>query len=292
MSLWNLFTYETLCHAIAGSAASCFSMTVFYPLDTVRCRLQIDDNREAKDTFTIIKEIIEEEGCESLYRGLNPVLISLAASGFVYFYSFHGLRTVFAKDKKSSPMNDLLFGAIAGCINIFLTSPLWVVNTRIKMQKDDDLNGILDGLIKISKQEGVKSLWSGALPSLLLVSNPSIQFMIYEQLKTKICKLHQVDNLPGSLILLIGATAKSISTLITYPLQVMQTKLRHGNADLQRMGIIRALINQFNQSAKGLYKGLESKLYQTVLSTALMYFFYEKIITFIFRILLSHKQHI
>ena len=77
------------------------------------------------------------------------------------------------------------------------------------MQKSEDpestkYKGILDGLIKISQQEGLGSLWSGSLPSLLLVSNPSIQFMVYEQLKHKICTLLKQDNLPGTLILAIG----------------------------------------------------------------------------------------
>ena len=38
------------------------AMTVFFPLDTVRSRLQLDDNRKSKDTLTMIKELIDEEG--------------------------------------------------------------------------------------------------------------------------------------------------------------------------------------------------------------------------------------
>ena len=40
-----------------------------------------------------------------------------------------------------------------------------------------------DCLYNISKYEGVKTLWSGTSASLLLVSNPAIQFMVYEALK-------------------------------------------------------------------------------------------------------------
>ena len=106
--------------------------------------------------------------------------------------------------------------------------------------------------------------------------------MIYEYLKQRMCKLLNRPNLPGSLILLIGATAKSISTLITYPLQIVQAKLRNGGSDLQNsMNIIQALINQFKYHGFRSYKGLEAKLIQTVLSTAVMYLFYEKLIRFI-----------
>lgn len=63
MGAWrHLYSYDTFVKAISGSSASCISMFVFYPLDTVRCRLQIENNREPKHTFTIIKEIIEKEG--------------------------------------------------------------------------------------------------------------------------------------------------------------------------------------------------------------------------------------
>ena len=52
---------------------------------------------------------------ESLYRGLPPVLVSLFASNFVYFYTFHGLRAVYASDRtKQSALKDLMLGAIAG----------------------------------------------------------------------------------------------------------------------------------------------------------------------------------
>ena len=40
-----------------------------------------------------------------------------------------------------------------------------------------------DCLYKICKYEGIKTLWSGTSASLLLVSNPAIQFMVYETLK-------------------------------------------------------------------------------------------------------------
>lgn len=37
-------------------------MTVFYPLDTVRTRLQVEDHRKAKDTLSMIQELVQEEG--------------------------------------------------------------------------------------------------------------------------------------------------------------------------------------------------------------------------------------
>lgn len=42
---------------------------------------------------------------------------------------------------------------------------------------------LTDCLVHIVRQEGVSALWSGTKSSLMLVSNPAIQFMVYEVLK-------------------------------------------------------------------------------------------------------------
>lgn len=163
----------------------------------------------------------------------------MCASGFVYFYTFHGLRAVFRDGtQKHSAWKDLGLGAVAGAINVLATTPLWVVNTRIKMQGvklrqgDESLrnhpkyDGILDGLTKIVKFEGIGTLWASTLPSLMLVSNPAIQFAIYEALKRRLTNLLGTDTLSMGNVFLLGALSKSISTVITYPLQLVQSKSR------------------------------------------------------------------
>ena len=42
---------------------------------------------------------------------------------------------------------------------------------------------IADGLLRISQEEGLSTLWSGTGPSLVLAGNPAIQFMVYEAIK-------------------------------------------------------------------------------------------------------------
>ena len=78
----------------------------------------------------------------------------------------------------------------------------------------------------IARTEGVAALWAGALPSLVLVTNPAIQFMIYEMLKRRVQRWQNTDKVKGSTALLLGAISKSLSTVLTYPLQVVQSKLR------------------------------------------------------------------
>jgi len=181
---------------------------------------------------------------------------------------------------------------------VLMTTPLWVINMRLKMQgtrvseadrhlrKYPHYDGVLDAIAKISQTEGLSTLWSSTLPSLVLVSNPALQFMIYELLKREAMQLLQTNQLSGTVVFLLGAISKSISTVATYPLQVVQSKQRYGTEEAKKMSMIeimRWIVRR--HGLPGLYKGLESKLLQTVLTTALMYLCYEKIAAFVFQIM-------
>ncbi|XP_072550525.1 peroxisomal membrane protein PMP34 [Salminus brasiliensis] len=302
-----LLSYETLVHAVAGAMGSVTAMTVFFPLDTARIRLQVDENRKSKSTPVILAEIAKEEGIMSLYRGWFPVISSLCCSNFVYFYTFNFLKRVMVQDKRQSrPGKDLVMGFISGAVNVLLTTPMWVVNTRLKLQgakfRNEELHqthyeGIFDAFSQIIAKEGVGTLWNGILPSLVLVFNPAVQFMFYEAMKRKAGrggrKVSSVE------IFLIGAIAKAIATSATYPLQTVQAILRFGQYKSQEKGgplgslrnVVDLLMDRIKRNGViGLYKGLEAKLLQTVLTAALMFVVYEKIAAVTFKMMGLNKK--
>ncbi|KAL7850492.1 hypothetical protein SRHO_G00198410 [Serrasalmus rhombeus] len=303
----GLLSYETLVHAVAGATGSMTAMTVFFPLDTARIRLQVDENRKSKSTPVILAEIAKEEGIMSLYRGWFPVISSLCCSNFVYFYTFNCLKRVMVTGKQQSrPSKDLAMGFISGAVNVLLTTPMWVVNTRLKLQgakfRNEELHqthysGIFDAFSQIIAKEGVGTLWNGTLPSLVLVFNPAVQFMFYEAMKRRAGqggrKISSVE------IFLIGAIAKAIATSATYPLQTVQAILRFGQYKSQEkgglMGSLRNVVDLLMDRIKrngviGLYKGLEAKLLQTVLTAALMFVVYEKIAAVTFKLMGLNKK--
>ncbi|XP_023813479.1 peroxisomal membrane protein PMP34 [Oryzias latipes] len=306
----EVFSYESLVHAVAGAVGSVASMTLFFPLDTTRLRLQVDENRKAKSTLAILKDIVREEGLLAPYRGWFPVICSLCCSNFVYFYCYHCLKASLLKGRPSTSSTDLITGIAAGVVNVLVTTPLWVVNTRLKLQgskfrntdiRPTNYSGILDAFAQIIQEEGVGALWNGTFPSLLLVLNPAIQFMIYETLKRWLRR--EVSRELLSLeVFVIGAIAKAVSTTVTYPLQTVQSILRFGQCRtpteksklLSSLRTIKTLL--VNKARKhgilGIFKGLEAKLLQTVLTAALMFLLYEKIVSFTFRVMGLGNSHL
>jgi len=103
------------------------------------------------------------------------------------------------------------------------------------LRKYPEYEGVIDGLIKVSQTEGMAGLWSSTLPSLVLVSNPAIQFMIYEFLKRETQRILKTQALSGTVVFMLGAISKSVSTVVTYPLQVVQSKQRVSHTLLQTL---------------------------------------------------------
>ncbi|KAL3053779.1 hypothetical protein OYC64_006161 [Pagothenia borchgrevinki] len=303
----GLLSYETLVHAVAGAMGSVTAMTVFFPLDTAKSRLQVDEKRKSNSTPVILAEIAKEEGLLSLYRGWLPVISSLCCSNFVYFYTFNTLKKLAASGQGTSrPGKDLLMGVVSGVVNVILTTPMWVVNTRLKLQgakfRNEDIQqtqyrGIFDAFSQIIANEGVGALWNSVMPSLILVINPAVQFMIYEAMKRRAG--NGGKKISSAEIFLIGAIAKAVATTATYPLQTVQAILRFGQHKGDGkggvMGSLSSIFSMLMDRIKrygvlGLYKGLEAKLLQTVLTAALMFVIYEKITAATFKVMGINKR--
>mmetsp|Transcript_127066 Transcript_127066/g.220152 ORF Transcript_127066/g.220152 Transcript_127066/m.220152 type:complete len:360 (-) Transcript_127066:205-1284(-) len=135
----------------------------------------------------------------------------------------------------------------------------------------------------ISVAEGPRSLWRGLGSSLWLVVNPVIQFWVYDVLKAMRRSAVDVSSLEA---FCMGAVAKAIATIATFPLQVAQSRLRAArdrgtDVDVRRPELqgmvpcLRAIVKE--SGFAGLFSGLLPKLLQTVTQAACMFAFYEKI---------------
>lgn len=147
-------------------------------------------------------------------------------------------------------------------------------------------SNLLEGLSYIWRTEGAAGLWAGTIPSLMLVSNPALQFMMYESLKDRL-----VSRKPSAYtFFLIGAMAKAFATVSTYPLQLVQTRLRSRAKDAsigRDVGVLEMMVHILKiDGFAGLFRGIEAKLLQTVLTAALMFATYEKIAGLVMSILI------
>ena len=79
-----------------------------------------------------MKDLVSEEGITTLFRGAGSTIQCVAASNFIYFYTFHGLKKWLSKDTPSA-LTDLLFACVAGKFKITLVRyadpQIWTIST-------------------------------------------------------------------------------------------------------------------------------------------------------------------
>jgi solute carrier family 25 (peroxisomal adenine nucleotide transporter), member 17 len=246
---------------------------------------------EPSDTEeSIFKCWIRLQSRGELYQGVGPVVSTVAVSNFIFFWIHQIIKRWLQRRMRQSVGHDFLASTFAGIINVLLTNPLWVANLRIVKGVTKSTN-VFHQVYNIYQKEGISSLWSGTSSSLLLVSNPIIQFVCYEQLKQKLFlvkrRLPSRDqhSISPAEAFLMGALSKALATIVTYPLQLAQVLLRLSttsdstNDNVTYGGTFSCLKHVWQeQGLVGLFKGLNAKILQTCLTSALTFLSYEQLL--------------
>jgi len=282
-------------HGIAGALGTQLAMIILYPLDLIRTKQQVEESHKVSRrnsrfgiVFGSLFDVINDGGVTALYRGLCPTLQTLGVSYFVYFFAYnYTIETIkYTTDTPITVVSDLFCSCVGGVINVMATSPLWVAATRLKMydppRHTDSNFSLLCEMRDVQRTEGVSALWGGLCSSLILVTNPIIQFSVYFLLKRRFAPT--ANGISSQKAFLFGAIAKFFATVVTYPLQVAQSRLRYSKTQVKdsvglRQSTWSCLRDLFHERGiPGLFIGIETKITQTVMNSALMFLFYERIL--------------
>lgn len=246
----------------------------------------------------IARQIVNKYGFAGLFQGWWSAVVCLGASNFVFFYTFNMFKMIYqikvleSRKKAIDPYTNLVVAAAAGVINVLLTTPLWVVNTRLTVQdnKNPKYSGVYDCLTSIAREEGTEKLWSGVASGLLLVSNPSIHFVVYDKIRPPMMKLAEKYGLGVSFVgFWVGAIAKMVATITTYPVQTAQAKLRNDKKK-EYSSTTDCLTKLYEkEGVAAWFRGMEAKLWQTVLTAAFQFMTYEATNKFVTDLLMGQQ---
>ncbi|CAN6320868.1 unnamed protein product [Urochloa humidicola] len=283
-------------NGLAGAGGGIIAQIITYPLQTVNTRQQTERSAKkrkagssATDTSTLyqILQLIQNEGWGGLYSGLKPSLIGTAASQGIYYYFYQILknkvedvavarRTKGLGDGSVGMLSWLGIAAVAGSINVLLTNPIWVLVTRMQIRE-------------VYRESGIRGYWKGLVPTLIMVCNPSIQFMIYETLAKRLQSKRSGKQLPkrnltAMEVFLLGAIAKLGATVVTYPLLVVKSRLQAKqeigrNVMSRYTGTIDAIIKMVRyEGFHGFYKGMGTKIVQSVFAASVLFMVKEELV--------------
>ncbi|KAJ3195920.1 hypothetical protein HK101_010677 [Irineochytrium annulatum] len=292
---------DSIAHALAGAGGGMISMSLTYPLITVSTRAQVDKSAESsKKPFTAkqieaFTKIMQNEGAKGFYSGIGSAMFGIAVTQGVYYYWYEYVKAAFeriaAEERPITTLESMAAGAVAGAATSIITNPIWVVNTRQTVKKgslDDDGKTVkalstLQTVRKIWAEEGPQGFFKGIIPALILVINPIIQYTVFERLRTIMQDRKTLKGkgpLSGLDFFLLGAISKLAATSITYPYIVVKSRMQLKQSESSSakynsvMDGLRKIVK--TEGVKGLYKGIEAKLLQSVLSSAFTFAFKEE----------------
>ncbi|KAG5649253.1 hypothetical protein H0H81_005090, partial [Sphagnurus paluster] len=245
------------------------------------------------ETGHILRDIYREESPRALFKGLGPTLVGVIPARSINFFTYGNGKHIIANhfnDGQENTYVHLTAAAIAGVITGTATNPIWVVKTRLQLSATHHADASGQRYIgsswhtikHIMKNEGIRGFYKGLSASYLGVTEGTIQWVLYERLKKVTASTEGQGGVQEWLGMLGSAgTAKCVASLITYPHEVLRTRLRQPsvNGVVRYTGLIQTLkLVIAEEGARSLYGGLSAHLMRVVPNAAVMYSIYEGIL--------------
>jgi len=177
----------------SGGADGATSLCFVYPLDYARTRLGADVGKGAADRqynglVDCIKKTLKSDGAIGLYRGFSVSVQGIIIYRAAYFGCYDTARGSLP-DPKNSPfiVNFAIAQVVTICSGI-LSYPFDTVRRRMMMQSgrakaDIMYKNTLDCWVKISKQEGTRAFFKGALSNVFRGTGGALVLVFYDELK-------------------------------------------------------------------------------------------------------------
>lgn len=285
------------------------------PLEVVKTHLQ-SKNVARRSISDVVLQISRNDGVLGFWRGIGPMLAGVVPARAVNFWTYNAVKGhLLSAGYAEGPLLHMAGGITAGVTTVTVVNPIWVIKTRLQLQGIQSkeaaasmaagggvaYRGSLHALRQILREEGVGGLYKGLIPSIWGVSETAIQFVLYERLKS-ILGNRQIQSSHGagghtvasqapnsnsvelSNLEYVGAaaSAKLVASCVTYPHEVIRTRLRERGASQIYTSAVHCVQRVWvEEGMRGLYGGLGTHLLRVVPNTVILFLTYEKVAKFL-----------
>ena len=135
-------------------------------------------------------------------------------------------------------------------------------------------HGTVDAMIKIVRAEGIKSLWSGLPPTLVMaIPQVVLYFTSYEETK-RFLGYHEINNPNPVLPVISGGFARLLAVSVVNPIELIRTKIQSERLKYtQLVDAIRVAVK--NQGVRSLYQGWVATVWRDVPFSMIYWLCYE-----------------
>jgi solute carrier family 25 protein 38 len=285
----------------AGGATLVAALT--QPLDVVKTTQQAAATAHSapQGVLSTLNSIRLRSGLLSLWSGLSPTVVRVFLGAGLYFATLHSLQEALAP--RLGVASTLASGALARFLAAGALSPFTVVKTRMENQArapQGPAGSTLGTLRALAQGEGVATLYSGLLPTLLRDAPYSgLYFAAFTALKGALGLPSGGGSGGGSSIggggarsgsawglplktFSAGLCAGAFATALTHPADVLKTRLQlqpPARARGLAMGSVLAaeaarVLRE--EGVRGLFTGLRARILKRASSTAFTWTLFEE----------------
>jgi len=215
-----------------GGSASCFAACVTHPLDLVKVRLQTQEHGvPRKNMLQMFSHVAKTDGVKGLYRGLSASIMRQLTYSTTRFGVYEELKQAFASksDGNTSFLTLFAMSSFSGFVGGIVGSPADLLNVRMQHdaalppEKRRNYKHAIDGLIRMSREEGIPALWKGVWPnSFRAMLMTAGQLASYDTFKGMLLRnTNMKDNLTTHFTASI--MAGFVATSIASPVDVVKT---------------------------------------------------------------------
>ncbi|GLA85427.1 hypothetical protein AtubIFM56815_009663 [Aspergillus tubingensis] len=279
---------------VAGFTAGIASTLCLHPLDLIKTRLQVDrlSSSRVGGSVPVIREIFQNEGgIKAFYRGLTPNIVGNSTSWALYFLCYGNIKDVMRTWRSGSEDQALT------------SADYFLASGSAGSQSPGAYASFTTGAKEILRSEGIAGFYRGLVPALFGVSHGALQFMAYEQLKLYRSRMappagttglqrdagsSHVSSLSSDAarsgirelgnvdLFVISSLSKLFAGCVTYPYQVLRSRLQTYDAHLVYSGVRDAVAQIWaREGITGFYKGLGPNLLRVLPSTWVTFLVYE-----------------
>lgn len=251
---------------MSGALAGAVAKTAVAPLDRTKIMFQVSSKRfSAKEAYRLIYRTYLNEGFWSLWRGNSATMVRVIPYAAIQFCAHEEYKQLLGsyygfQGKALTPFPRFIAGSLAGTTAAMLTYPLDMVRARMAVTPKEMYSNIVHVFIRISREEGLKTLYRGFTPTILgVIPYAGLSFFTYETLK-KLHADHSGKSQPSPPErLLFGACAGLIGQSASYPLDVVRRRMQTAGVMGHTYSSILLTMQEIIREEgliRGLYKGL------------------------------------
>lgn len=282
---------------LAGGVAGMCSKSAVAPLDRIKILLQAHNAHYSHfGVFSGLREVVRHESLLALYKGNGAQMVRVFPYAATQFTSFELYSQMFRNLLGSqSHIAKLLSGSCAGATAVAITYPLDIIRARLAFQVAQRYAGILHAATSIFKEEGVRGLYRGFLPTLCgMIPYAGFSFYCFEMLKLFSVKyIPELTCTPSSINtgglalsipakLVCGGLAGAVAQSISYPMDVTRRRMQLAMMSPEtykfgRLGMVQTLVLIYKENgvSNGLYRGMSINYLRAMPMVAVSFSVYE-----------------